>query len=352
MHEVCVLGAGPAGASAAAELERLGIDYVLIDRAQFPRGKPCGGVLPWRVMEELSLPEEVVERPLQGYRLFSPSLEIVESRFPSPGAAVRRSTFDSFLLSRLEHSPVQLKVDAVEEHHTCVELLAGGRRVKARYLIAADGANSTTRRSLGIGYEKLALACQYHIAMPEKEIAQRIGEWFEVFYFFSLGYGWLTPLRSAVKVGIGGLGSAFSRRALDIFIRTPPVAEKLEDGKIVHYEAHRIPMAGPAKRLATGRIALAGDAGGFVFPGTGEGIYYAMKSGAAAARAVAQAMQDMPLAEAYEGEVRRAGLLSLREVRFLESVLASQSTAESYLRRLKKLSNKSCGSRLSKSEQR
>jgi geranylgeranyl reductase family protein len=337
MHEVCVLGAGPAGASAAAELERLGIDYVLIDKAQFPRSKPCGGVLPWRVVEELRLPQEVVERPLKGYRIFSPSLEKVESRFPSQGAAVRRSTFDAFLLRSLRQEPRQAKVTSVKEGDDYVELIAGERRVRARYLIAADGANSVARRSLGIAYGKLALACQYHVALPGEVIAERIGEWFEVYYFFSYGYGWLTPLRSAVKVGIGGLGSAFSRRALDAFIKTSPIAEKLAGGKIVRYEAHRIPMQGPSPTLATKRVLFAGDAGGFVFPGTGEGIYYAIKSGKAAAQAVAKAMQGEPLTEAYKRETHKAGLLSLREVNFLEDTLASPHEAERYVRRLKKL---------------
>lgn len=339
MHDVCILGAGPAGASAATELERLGIDYLLIDRAQFPRSKPCGGVLPWRVVEDLRFPEEVVERPLKGYRIFSPSLEVVESRFPSPGAVVRRSTFDAFLLRSISERPTCARVSGVKERDDAVELLTDSGRLSARYLIAADGANSVTRRCLGIRYEKLALACQYVVALPDGAIEERIGEWFEVYYFFSRGYGWLTPLRGAVKAGIGGLGSAFSRRALESFIKTPPVAEKLKGGKIIRYEAHRIPMQGPIEKLATRRVALAGDAGGFVFPGTGEGIYYAIKSGVAAARAVAEAMQDKVLAEVYERELQKEGLLSLREVDFLDSKLASPEHAERYVRRLKKLAH-------------
>ncbi len=339
MHEVCVLGAGPAGASAAAELERLGIEYVLIDKAKFPRSKPCGGVLPFRVVEELRLPESVVERPLIGYRIFSPSLEVVESRFPTKGAVVRRSAFDVFLLSSLEQEPLHAKVTSVRERGDCVELSAGGERIKARYLIAADGANSVARRCLGIAYEKLALACQYVVALPEAAIEERIGEWFEVYYLFSRGYGWLAPLRGAVKAGVGGLGSAFSRRALDSFIRAAPVAEKLAGGKITRYQAHRIPMQGPLEEPATQRVLLAGDAGGFVFPGTGEGIYYAIKSGVAAARAVAQAMQGEAPAEAYKRELKRGGLLSLRGMDFLDRALASPKHAERYVRRLKRLAN-------------
>jgi geranylgeranyl reductase family protein len=319
------------------ELERLGIDYLLIDRARFPRSKPCGGILPWRVVQELRLPEEVVERPLRGYRIFSPSLEVVESRFPSPGAVVRRSTFDAYLLRSIDEKPVLAKVSGVREREDAVELLTGRGRISARYLIAADGANSVARRCLGIRYEKLALACQYVIALPEEAVEERIGEWFEVYYLFSRGYGWLAPLRGAVKAGIGGLGGAFSRRALESFIKAPPLAEKLEGGRVLRYQAHRIPMGGPLERLATRRVAFAGDAGGFVFPGTGEGIYYAIKSGIAAARAVARAMAGGELARAYWEEARSAGLLSLRGVDFLDTVLASPQHAERYVRRLKKL---------------
>lgn len=337
MAEVCVLGAGPAGAGAAAELERLGIDYILIDRASFPRSKPCGGVLPWRAVEELRLPGDVAERWLEGYRIFSPSLEKVESRFPSRGAVVRRSALDAYLLSLLEKKPSRVRVVRVREKADRVELLTDDGKLSADYLIAADGANSVARRSLGIHYTKLALACQYVLELPEGAVEERIGGWFEVYYLFSRGYGWLAPLRSCVKAGIGGLGSSFSRRALDSFIRATPVAEKLAGGKVIRYQAHRIPMQGPAERLATERAVLAGDAGGFVFPGTGEGIYYAIKSGAAAARAVAQAMEGDALAGSYEEELKGAGLLSLRGVHFLEEVLASPEHAERYVRRLKKL---------------
>ncbi len=330
MHTVCIIGSGPAGVSAALELDRLGIDYLLVDRHPFPRPKPCGGVLPWRVLELIELPGEVVESPLRGYRIYSRRSR-AESTFPSPGASVSRVKFDAYLASLPENPPERLRVRGVREGEEKVTITDGRRVIEAEYLIGADGANSTVRRCMGVEYGRFASACQYLIEVPEVE--ERIGEWFEVYYLFTRGYGWLVPLRGAVRAGVGGLG--FGRRQLEEFLSLTPVAEKLEGGRVVGYEAHRIPMQGPAGRLASRRMVLCGDAGGFVYPGTGEGIYYALLSGGAAARAVAAALEGEELARACRREF--ASLEHLRQVDFLEGVLGSEERIERYLRRLSKL---------------
>ncbi|NOZ82781.1 MAG: NAD(P)/FAD-dependent oxidoreductase [Euryarchaeota archaeon] len=330
MRTVCIVGAGPAGVAAALECEKLGIDYLLLDRASFPRPKPCGGVLPWRVLELLELPEELIESPLRGYRIHSRSCT-AESLFPSPGASVSRHRLDAHLASLPERPPRKLRVSGIKEREDCVLVLGEGQRIRAEYVIGADGANSSVRKSMGIPYRRFASACQYLIEL--EHVRESVGEWFEVYYLFTRGYGWLVPLRGAVRAGVGGLG--FSRRELESFLHMPEVAEKLAGGRILAYEAHRIPMQGPAERLASRRALLCGDAGGFVYPGTGEGIYYALLSGAAAARAVASAAAGEPLEQAYSRECSH--LEHLRHVDFLDSVLGSQERTERYVRRLSKL---------------
>lgn len=333
---VCVLGAGPAGASAAAELERLGVEVVVLDRAGFPREKACGGVLPFRVLREFDVPEDSVERPLEGYRLFSRSLEGVESRFPSRGAVVSRAAFDHGLVRRLESEVQRFEATGVEEAGEGVRVVGRDGAVEADLVVAADGARSAVRRSLGVEYSAMVTAYQYVLELGEDAVDAGFGDWFEVHYRFSRGYGWVAPLRDRVKVGVGGAG--FSRNDLDRFVGE--LGERLEGAERVRYEAGSIPMAGPAGTLATERVALAGDAGGFVFPGTGEGIYYGMKSGRAAARAAARALEGDSFGKVYREMCAAEGLLSLRKVNFLETRLASPEAADRYVRSIAALADR------------
>ena len=79
IYDIAIIGAGPAGAMAARKLEELGIDHVLLDRAEFPRNKPCAGVLSPKIHSLIDIPDEVIERKLEGYRVFGPPDAVVES---------------------------------------------------------------------------------------------------------------------------------------------------------------------------------------------------------------------------------------------------------------------------------
>ena len=98
IYDMVVVGAGPAGTSAALTLEKHGYNILLVDKDAFPRNKVCAGVLPPRIFSELEIPEDVIERPLVGYRIFSPAGQTVESAFPKAGVIVRRERFDYFLV--------------------------------------------------------------------------------------------------------------------------------------------------------------------------------------------------------------------------------------------------------------
>ena len=191
----------------------------------------------------------------------------------------------------------------------------------------------------------MALAMQYEISLSDGKIDERIGNWFEVYYTLSYGYGWISPIKGAVKVGIGGVTEDFKKnikKILDGFIKRENVANKLMDGQVVKTEAHLIPIIGPLSTLAADRLILCGDAGGFVFPGTGEGIYYAIKSGRIAGSVIGQALKNDnldadSLSKAYNEQLEKNGLLSLRHIDFMENVLSDANKAETYVRKLGKL---------------
>jgi geranylgeranyl reductase family protein len=351
IYDVAIVGAGPAGASAAFTLEKSGYNIVLIDKEEFPRPKPCAGVLPPRIFSEIEVPKEVVERPLYGYRIFSPSGRRVESKFPKPGIIVRRENFDSYLLSRLKCEPEQIRIVSCEIEKDFVRLSGEKGTFCAKAVLGCDGVNSLFRKVVQKDetprkrVNDMALAMQYEISLSDGVIDERIGNWFEVYYTLSYGYGWISPIKGAVKVGVGGVSEGFKKnikKILDEFIEKEDVARKLKDGQVVKTEAHFIPIIGPLSTLSADRLLLCGDAGGFVFPGTGEGIYYAIKSGRIAGGVLGQALKDddlnvESLTKAYNEQLEKNGLLSLRQVDFVEKVLSDANKAEKYVRKLGKL---------------
>ncbi|MEM4728139.1 MAG: geranylgeranyl reductase family protein [Thermoplasmata archaeon] len=346
-YEVAVIGAGPAGASAARELERLGVDYILMDRCSFPRSKPCAGILPPKIEELVGpLPRTVYERRIWGYHLHTASGAEFLSRFPRPGYSVDRSRFDSWLLSRLKKQPVRAEMLGASQGRDSVTVRTNTGELKCRVLIGADGANSRVRAVLDAAPGAMALACQTSIPMPPSEVRRRTQGWFHVFYIIPGGYGWVAPHRSCVRAGVGSTLSGWGApKSLSIFLRMSKVRELTGDGECMGFEAHRIPMGGPLPILGKGRVLLAGDAGGFVFPGTGEGVRFALLSGTLAARAASLCLERGPgirrIDRTYLKLLEEEGLLSLREVDF-RRVLRSPASAERYVTALRGLSGSAC----------
>ncbi|UCE73738.1 MAG: geranylgeranyl reductase family protein [Methanomassiliicoccales archaeon] len=349
MYDVVIVGAGPAGASTAYVLENSGYKIALLDKEQFPRTKPCAGVIPPKVYSELEIPDNIMERPLEGYRIFSPSGAMVQSSFPTRGLIVRRERFDNFLIKRLKNQPKRIRVSRYEIKKEFVEVGGKGGSFRTNLVVGADGVNSVVRKISGINdcgknrSSDMAVAMQYEISLSKERVDDMIGNWFEVYYSIPYGYAWISPLKDAVKLGVGGLSPSFKKNCkknLDEFLKRKDIKEKISDGKIVRTEAHLIPMRGPFDILTADRTILVGDAGGFVFPGTGEGIFYAMKSGRIAAEVIIQAIKEQRfelkfLGTSYTEKLKKNGLTSLRKVDFVERVLSSPEKAEKYLKRLK-----------------
>jgi geranylgeranyl reductase family protein len=348
-RDVVIIGAGPAGASAALELERLGVDHILVDKAAFPRPKPCAGVLPPAIADILGEPpRDVIERRIRGYFLHSASGIEVRSGFPRRGFAVDRTVFDRWLVSSLEQGPVLGKLLGLKRNGSCLEVRTDSSVVRCRLLIGADGANSAVRRLAGVPAPAMATACQAAIQMAPSDIERLTGSWFHIFYTILGGYGWVAPHRDRVMVGIGSvIASAAGRPALERFLMYPGVRRLTGGRPRTEVLAWRIPMSGPVSEPSRGRILLAGDAGGFVFPGTGEGIRYAIMSGMAAGRAAADFLicggAISRLAGRYAGRLAEEGLLSLGDVDFLD-VLRSPESAGSYMKRLTSLSRRASSS--------
>ncbi len=303
--DVVVIGGGPAGATAAHDLARLGRSVLLLDRAG--RTKPCGGAIPPRLIKDFAIPAELLVARATAARMISPADVKVDIPIDNGFVGmVDRDRFDEWLRERAAASGAQRRVgdfdritrdtDGVSVVH--FEQRGSGTRgdkgvrvpasVRARAIIGADGARSVVARQTVPGAERTKYVFAYHeilrtpAAPPTGFDASRC----DVYYRGTLSpdfYGWVFPHGDTMSVGTGSADKGFSLRGAVGGLRA---AAGLTGAETLRREGAPIPMK-PLPRWDNGRdVVLAGDAAGVVAPASGEGIYYAMVGGRLAAEAV------------------------------------------------------------------
>lgn len=343
--EVLVVGAGPAGATAARALALAGVRTLLVDRARFPRTKPCGGAITVRALARFPHLSPVLERIpthwISALDLESPDGAVAHLRSPRPAVfMIRRVEFDAALVAAATDSGARLAegidVCGIKEDHDGVEVATrDGHRFRAAMVIGADGVHGIVARRLGLfhGWQRDAVAVDMMEEAPASQLAAVRDDTLWVGYGYELhsaqlaaplhrGYAYVFPKTGHTNVGIGYLASnyrqAAPRRAFDLY---DGFVSRLKERGVLRGTPSRaqftpflIPVGGPLRQTGTARTLVAGDAGGFVNAFTAEGIYYAMVTGDLAARAcVSRLRRGQDARDTYRALWREAIGAELRD---------------------------------------
>jgi menaquinone-9 beta-reductase len=300
-YDVVVVGAGPAGAAAAIAAHRAGARVLLLDRAEFPRDKPCGDGIAADAFDVLAglgvtgLTDGYP--PNDGLRLVGPGGATVARPLRRPAHTIPRRVFDARLVAAAVAQGVEMRTHTVRRIRDDGDGVLLDDLCRATVVIGADGAGSVVRRALGFGANPdghLAIAIRGYAPSSgtEQLIVTTSARWPAYAWSFPVGDG-------TANVGYGEVlrGEALSRAYL-----VERLSHLLPGAEPAGLRAHHLPLSTRRPPPGRGRVLLAGDALSLINPFTGEGIFYAVLSGALAGTTAAAGPNGV--AARYAGALR------------------------------------------------
>lgn len=330
--DAIVVGAGPAGITAAKDMAAAGLSVVVLERGQYPGAKNVSGGILYRHPTEEVCPgfeaDAPLERPIieQRYLVLTEdamlgglyrSMKFAER--PYNAYSVLRTEFDRWYATKAEEAGAEVYpeftvTDVLWEDGRVAGVTTGepDGELLAHCVVLADGANSLLAQRVGLHREwepiEQALVAKELIALPAEKIEDRfalpagLGTAYEIFgesTWGLLGYGFIYTNKESISIGTGALLHDLIETGvnvndmLDRFKRHPAIAPLIAGGELVEYSAHLIPEGGFDRLppLYADGVVVVGDAAGLVNPLNREGANLAMLSGRLAAQAIVEAKQ-------------------------------------------------------------
>jgi len=305
--DILVIGAGPAGSSAAYAASDKGWDVLIIEQKPII-GVPvrCAEYIPAPLMNEINIDKDFIVQHIKGMRTILPDGTIKES--PAHGLMIRRDIFDQALAKKAEEAGSGLRIGtrliSMDENGALVRSKAETYRIKARIIIGADGPHTMVGRLINSRNMDLIPAIQV-----VSNLAQNM-DLTEVYFNKELygGYGWLFPKGCMANIGIAmrkrdGIRCPI-KECLKRFIARLRQEGKIQ-GEISGWTAGWIPIGRP-RSLVHNNIMLAGDAAGQTHPISGAGVAQALICGGMAGKwaGLALAADDRSILSGYDMEWR------------------------------------------------
>ncbi len=280
--KVLVVGGGPAGAIGARTLAEWGFEVILVER-NLSFEKPCGGGVPLSAFDELGIAKGMIKREVRNIRIISPIGEKVDIALKGGSLGiVARGEFDKALRSEAEKKGVQVIegefrwITTGHKEYRVETIIKGIKtEITSEYVIAADGVNSRVRAAVGIKPPKALVAFSEKIKGIDTDCCEF---WFGVSHAPG-SYSWVFPAPEGISAGTGSPDPGKVLALYQVFRKKRGIT--IEGLKRVY----KIPRW-EGDLYNKNNIIFAGDSAGQVMPINYEGIYYAMKAGEFAARAI------------------------------------------------------------------
>jgi len=296
-YDVAIIGAGPAGSYCAKKLAEKGLKVLILDKRKFPRDKICGGLISSKALNLLQddysndYLYNIESNPVYKITLTCGPHDILLKKNHILGIIVSRKQFDEAIINMAVNKGARF-IDSCEyrfhmDLKSCYEIHTTKGTFFSDYLIGADGVYSKVARisNLRQRFSKWEMGFAVSCKIPKELIVEKDGAEF-IFLKILGGMGWSFSGEDFVNLGVGGYAPD-SKNILQ-------AAKKLVIDRLKYkntpfkLQAFFLPAGGRRRQIAKERIFLVGDAAGFVDAFSGEGIFYALKSGKIASEIIAQ----------------------------------------------------------------
>lgn len=292
-YDVVVVGAGPAGSSAAGEAAKLGAKVLLVEKRKII-GQPvqCAEFIPRLVWKEVNISTRSIVQEVTTMNVYLPTGECVKAH--SPGYILDRAVFDKDLVVAAMNNGTDVFINTVclSKRHKSIVIKKDGKQMEitAKVIIGADGPTSTVGRWIKETNKEFIFAAQYELPLS-KQI-----DYTEVYFEnnFTGGYAWLFPKKDTANVGVGikyktGATTAVYKM-LKMFAHRLLSEEKVKATPL-SITSGLIPVGGPHQTVKK-NILLVGDAAGQTHPITGAGIPQAIICGKIAGNVAARSLTE------------------------------------------------------------
>lgn len=347
-YDVLVVGAGPAGGTAAWFMAKKGLKVLLVEKKK-AIGVPvtCGEALNWKTTDIIEIPDQVIDHQLSKQVLYKDHVRIRESGFSA--FMINRGELDRYLALKAVSAGAELSISTRfiryekenEKEKKVSVLLKQGEKIRKIFcsiLVGADGFGSKVAKLAGftgkLTPEDYSVTYQYYMSNVDTD--ENAADFFMFVPYIAGGYAWIFPKRfGTANVGLGmhPHQGANARDILNTFIHQNEVAhKKCQHAFPLSQSASVLYSGGPLENIVTDHILVIGEAAGHVHPVTGEGNYFAIMGGKMVSEMCAASIKEDTFSKEFlkkfENECNKAFAENLRSVltkNYVNSSLSTQS---------------------------